>query len=553
MVGECDMKNIFKRYYLCLFILLFGIIPISVNAASISLNRSKMLLGIGVSEKIKYTISDDLNDSNIVWTSSNPKVATVNNGKVTAITNGTTVITASVNGYSSTCLVTVSSDYVALNGISLNMSKVDVLVGDSSNLSVSFNPSNASNKDVVWTSSNSSVVSVDGGKIIGKKVGTAIITVSSADKSATCVVNVVDKISLNKITISKESLNLKEGDKQKLTINYIPGNATNKKVKWSSSNDTVVGVDNNGNVIAKKAGSATITVVSNDGGYTAQCSVKVEAISKNVVSVSLDKSELELRVGSEDTLNVKIDPDYAINKDVSWSSSNPKVASVKDGVIKALSVGTTEIKVVTKDGNKEAVCKVSVISQPIESISFSEEEITVYLDSKTKLVTVSSPDGSILENPIWVSSNPKVAVVENGVVEAKAVGSTIVSVSNEDGTIKAEITINVTKKPKEELKIEIDGYKLDFNVDKKDYVLEIGNEETLNIKVNRSDDNVVIKGNNSLKNGSIVTITIDDDEKVTYIINIKKKENYTIVFISIISVLLLINLIRMFIKNKKKS
>lgn len=547
------MKNIFKRYYLCLFILLFGIIPISVNAASISLNRSKMLLGIGVSEKIKYTISDDLNDSNIVWTSSNPKVATVNNGKVTAITNGTTVITASVNGYSSTCLVTVSSDYVALNGISLNMSKVDVLVGDSSNLSVSFNPSNASNKDVVWTSSNSSVVSVDGGKIIGKKVGTAIITVSSADKSATCVVNVVDKISLNKITISKESLNLKEGDKQKLTINYIPGNATNKKVKWSSSNDTVVGVDNNGNVIAKKAGSATITVVSNDGGYTAQCSVKVEAISKNVVSVSLDKSELELRVGSEDTLNVKIDPDYAINKDVSWSSSNPKVASVKDGVIKALSVGTTEIKVVTKDGNKEAVCKVSVISQPIESISFSEEEITVYLDSKTKLVTVSSPDGSILENPIWVSSNPKVAVVKNGVVEAKAVGSTIVSVSNEDGTIKAEITINVTKKPKEELKIEIDGYKLDFNVDKKDYVLEIGNEETLNIKVNRSDDNVVIKGNNSLKNGSIVTITIDDDEKVTYIINIKKKENYTIVFISIISVLLLINLIRMFIKNKKKS
>lgn len=547
------MKNIFKRYYLCLFILLFGIIPISVNAASISLNRSKMLLGIGVSEKIKYTISDDLNDSNIVWTSSNPKVATVNNGKVTAITNGTTVITASVNGYSSTCLVTVSSDYVALNGISLNMSKVDVLVGDSSNLSVSFNPSNASNKDVVWTSSNSSVVSVDGGKIIGKKVGTAIITVSSADKSATCVVNVVDKISLNKITISKESLNLKEGDKQKLTINYIPGNATNKKVKWSSSNDTVVGVDNNGNVIAKKAGSATITVVSNDGGYTAQCSVKVEAISKNVVSVSLDKSELELRVGSEDTLNVKIDPDYAINKDVSWSSSNPKVASVKDGVIKALSVGTTEIKVVTKDGNKEAVCKVSVISQPIESISFSEEEITVYLDSKTKLVTVSSPDGSILENPIWVSSNPKVAVVENGVVEAKAVGSTIVSVSNDDGTIKAEITINVTKKPKEELKIEIDGYKLDFNVDKKDYVLEIGKEEILNIKVNRSDDNVVIKGNNSLKNGSIVTITIDDDEKVTYIINIKKKENYTIVFISIISVLLLINLIRMFIKNKKKS
>lgn len=547
------MSKISKIICLYICFLIVGLFPVSVNAISISLNQSKMVLGVGATERIRYTLGDGGNSSNIVWTSSNQKVATVKDGKVTGITYGSAVITATLNGQSSTCLVTVSSDYVALSSISLNVSRLDVLVGNSEVLTPVFYPSNVSNKNVVWSSTNSSVASVSNGKVVGKSVGTAIITVTSADKSATCIVNVVDKVALNNISLSKSSLNLKEGESQNLTINYSPGNATKKKVSWSSSNKDVAEVDNNGNITAKKAGTTVITVVSNDGGYTSQCTVLVEAISKSVVSISLDKTELKLQVGDEDTLNVKFNPDYAENKKVSWSSSNKKVVKVDDGKIIAVSAGTAEIKVISEDGNKEAVCNVTVVSEPLKSISFGDEQLNVYVDSKTKLDIVADPVGAVLEDAIWSSSNESVAIVEDGIVLAKSIGSTTVTVSNSDESIKAEIIINVMKKPKEELSISIDGYKLDFSVDKKDYTLTIGDEETLNINVNRSDSKVSIKGNNNLKNGSIITVTVNDDEKVTYIINIKKKGNYTIIFIAIISLLLLLNLIRLLIKNKKKS
>lgn len=547
------MRNLIKSFNLLIFVLLMVIVPVKVNATSITLNKSEMMLGVGVSEKLQYTLSDGLNSSNIVWTSSNQKVATVSGGKVTGITYGKTVITASINGTSASCIVTVSADYVSLNSISLNTSTMNVLVGDTETLNVSFNPSNASNKSVVWTSSNNSIASVSGGKVIGKKVGVAIVTASVSDKSVTCVINVVDKISLNNISISKSSLSMKEGESQKLSVNYYPSNATNKKVSFSSSNTKVVVVDNNGNVTAKGVGSAMITVVSNDGGHVDQCSVVVEAISKNVVSISLDKNELELKVGEEGTVKYVINPSYAENKNVTWESSNKKIATVKDGVITAVSPGEAEIKVITEDGNKEAICKVNVVALPIESISFKNEELTVFIGSETELEIISIPDGSVLENPIWTSSDEKVATVSDGVVLAKSFGSTSVSVSNEDGSISAEIVINVIEKPLDDLNIEVKNYKLDFSPDKKDYTLTIGNEDVLNIIVNRSDSKVSIKGNNNLKNGSIITVTIDDGEKTTYIINIKKKGNYTIIFIAIISGLLLLNLIRMLVKSKKKS
>lgn len=547
------MRNLIKSFNLLIFVLLMVIVPVKVNATSITLNKSEMMLGVGVSEKLQYTLSGELNSSNIVWTSSNQKVATVSGGKVTGITYGKTVITASINGNSASCIVTVSADYVSLNSISLSTSTMNVLVGDTETLNVSFYPSNATNKSVVWTSSNNSIASVSGGKVIGKKVGVAIVTASVSDKSVTCVINVVDKVSLNNISISKSSLSMKEGESQKLSVNYYPNNATNKKVSFSSSNTKVVVVDNNGNVTAKGVGSAMITVVSNDGGHVDQCSVKVEAISKNVVSISLDKNDLELKVGEEGTVKYIINPSYAENKNVTWESSNKKIATVKDGVITAVLPGETEIKVITEDGDKEAICKVKVVALPVESISFKDKELTVFIGSETELEIISIPDGSILENPIWTSSDEKVATVSDGVVLAKSIGSTSVTVSNEDGSISAEIVINVIEKPLDDLNIEIKNYKLDFSPDKKDYTLTIGEEDALNIIVNRSDSKVSIKGNNNLKNGSIITVTIDDGEKTTYIINIKKKGNYTIIFIAIISGLLLLNLIRMLVKSKKKS
>ena len=545
------MKKNLKYMYILLISLIIGLTPVNAEIDGITLKKSETTLGVGYSETLKYNLPSELNSSNIIWRSSNEKVATVKNGKVTAITNGKTIITASINGYTSTCTVTVSSEYVAVKGINLNKSNLNITVGSSENLIGTISPNNASNKDITWKSSNTSVATVDSnGKVTAKKIGTAIITISSSGYSATCTVNVVNTIALKGITINKSTLTLKETNSETLKITFNPSDATNKKVTWKSSNTNIATVDSNGKVKALKPGSATITAISNDGGYVSTCKVTVEALSKKVTSVSLDKKELNLLAGEESTLKVTVNPNYAENKNVKWESSDKNVATVKDGVITAIKKGTAEIKVISEDGNKEAICKVTVTSPPIKSISFKETEKTIYVGDTANLLTISEPVNSEIETPIWTSSDEKVAIVKNGKVSGLTEGETIITISNEDKSITASINIKVIEKPDEKLNITIEGYNLNFDPDTKNYQLQIGSENELKIKVNK--EKYSINGNQKLKNGSIITITVNDQEKVTYVINIKKKGNYTIYFIAAISVLLLVNLIRIFIKNKKK-
>ena len=549
------MKNRIKYILIIIMMAIYiGLVPIEVKANSISINKNEMILGVGYTETLKLTTTGGINSSNVIWKSSNEKVATVNsNGKVTAITEGTTIITAYTAGYSSTCIVKVSSEYVAINGIQLNKGTLNLLIGTSETLIKTVYPSNATNKDVNWKSSNPQVASIDStGKVIAKEVGTTIITVYASGYSATCIVNVVDKVELKGISLNKTTLNIKEKTSETLNVQFNPTNATNKKITWRTSNKNVATVDEFGKVTGVSAGNATITAVSNDGGYVGRCEVQVEAISKKVTSVSLDKTELKIVAGEETMLKAIINPNYAENQNITWESSDKKIVTVQDGKITALNPGTAEIKVITEDGNKEAICKVTVTSPLIKNIKFEQNEKTVYIGSKTTLKTVNDPVNSVMENATWTSSNENVATINNGVVTAISQGETTITISNENKTITASINIKVIQKPKEKLNISVEKYDLNFNPETKDYTLEIGNENEIVINTNVSNDKVVINGNQNLKNGSIITITINDEEKVTYVIKIKKKENYTIIFIAIISIILLLNLIRIMIKSKKR-
>ena len=367
-------------------------------------------------------------------------------------------------------------------------------------------------------------------------------------------------------------------------MTYNPSNATNKVVTWRSSNNRVVTVDGNGNIKGISTGSATITATSNDGKHVAISNITVVAATTNnnntntnnnnnnsnnnendnnenntntksstLKEIKLNKTELNMKMGDETALTVEFNPSNFENKKVKWTSTNDEIAFVDDsGKIKALKPGRATIKVTSEDGNKEAKCTVTVTSGPIKSISFADEEITVYVDSKTALETISDPENTAIENPTWTSSDEDVATVEDGVVNAKKVGTTTITVSNKAGDISASINIIVEEKKEEKLLITIEGYDLNFDVDKLNYTLLIGNESELDIKVNRDNGTYAIGGNRDLKNGSIITIKIKDKKSTTYVINIKKKQNYTIYFIAFISVLLFINIIRLLNKNKKK-
>jgi uncharacterized protein YjdB len=546
------MNKYFKHICITLICILSLVSPIKVNANSISINQSNITLGVGTNETITYTLASGLSSEDIIWTSSNQSVATINSsGNLTALNIGTTIITATINGISDTCKVVVVSDYVAISGITLNKSSTTLLVGDSETLKVTISPSNATNKNITWKSSNPTIATVNSsGYVTAKSVGTATITASVGSYQVTCQVTVTYSFSLKGISLDKTNISIKEKATSQLNVIYNPSNATNKKVTWKSSNTNVATVNQSGLVTAISKGTATITVVSQDGGYVATCEVTVQEISKKVTEIYLDKNELSLVSGETAELKATIKPDYAENKNVIWESSNESIATVENGIIKTISPGTIEIKAKSEDGNKEAICKVTVTAPPLQEITFSEIEKTVYLDSETILQVITKPANAVIENPIWTSSNETVATVENGKVHARKLGQTIITVSNADNTISASINITVIEKPKEPLNITIKGYNLNFEPKTTSYNLSIGNEEELNITTNA--ENVTIKGNKNLKNGSIITITVEDNVKTTYVINIKKKQNFTIYFIAIISILLLINLIRIIVNNKKQ-
>ncbi|MBO5280595.1 MAG: Ig-like domain-containing protein, partial [Clostridia bacterium] len=181
---------------------------------------------------------------------------------------------------------------VSVTGVTLNKSSATLTEGDTLTLTATVAPTNATNKNVTWKSSDTTVATVSNGVVTAKKAGTATITVATADgnKTATCTVTVKAKtISVTGVTLNKTSATLTEGDTLTLTATVAPTNATNKNVTWKSS-DTTVATVSNGVVTAKKAGTATITVMTADGSKTATCTVTVKA--------AFDPDALTFTVGS---------------------------------------------------------------------------------------------------------------------------------------------------------------------------------------------------------------------------------------------------------------
>ena len=256
----------------------------------------------------------------------------------------------------------VEVEQIPVDHILLDKSDVTLTEGDSESLTATVSPSNATNKNVSWTSSNTSIATVSDGIVKAVKSGTSTIKVTTSDggKTAECKVTVKAKaVSVESVRLNKSTLTLTAGDSETLTATVSPSNATNKNVIWTSSNTSVATVSN-GTVKAVKSGTTTIKVTTADGGKTAECQVTVKAKVIGVTSVKLNKSTLTLTEGDSETLTATVSPSNATNKNVSWTSSNTSVATVSNGTVKAVKYGTTTIKVTTADGGKSAECRVTV-------------------------------------------------------------------------------------------------------------------------------------------------------------------------------------------------
>ena len=206
---------------------------------------------------------------------------------------------------------------IAVSGVSINQTSINLAVGGSETLTATISPAEATNKSVSWSSSNMGVASVDySGKVTGVMAGSATITVTTADgsKTATCSVT-VSPVALSKISISPAETEVKIGTPCSLTVQYTPENATNKMVTWKSSDENTAKVSSGGVVEGINEGTVTITATSEDGGFSATCKVKVTSPMKAGVYWLQDDDMIYMdgkSLGIKTYVNPCIDLDGAI-------------------------------------------------------------------------------------------------------------------------------------------------------------------------------------------------------------------------------------------------
>lgn len=429
--------------------------PKIISVTGVSLNKTSLTMTEGDVQELTATVTpSNATDKSVSWSSSNTSVATVSSvGVVTAKSAGSATITVTTNdgGKKATCSVTVKAKTIAVTGVELDKTSISMTVGDTQSLTATVTPTNATNKSVTWSSSNTSVATVSSsGVVTAKSAGSATITVTTNDggKKATCTVTVKDqKVSVTGVSLNITSLTMTEGDTQTLTATVTPSNATDKSVTWSSSNTTVATVSSSGVVTAKTAGSATITVTTNDGGKKATCAITVKAKTISVTGVSLNKTSLSMTVGDTQTLTATVTPSNATDKSVKWSSSNTSVATVSSsGVVTAKVAGTAKITVTTNDGGKTAVCSVTVNAQTVSvtSVSLNSGVLSMDVGTTSTLVATVLPSNATDKSVSWTSSNTTVATVSSsGIVSAKAAGTATITVTTNDGGKKATCFVSV--------------------------------------------------------------------------------------------------------------
>ena len=455
---------------------------ISLNAANAKIAKGKKLtLKANTNKRIAVT-----------WTSSKPKVASVKNGVVTGRKVGTAVITArTADGKTASCKVKV---VIPVKKLKLSRKSARIAVGKSVRLKVTIFPKNATDKKLTWTSSKPKVASVKKGKVKALKKGKTTITVTApSGKKAKCKVTVYKVIKVKRVKLSAKTLALTVGAEARLTAKVLPKNATNQKIRWSTSNPRVASVAG-GTVKAVGAGTAIITAKSHNNRKAA-CVVTVKEAPKTAAvtpaptgtpkptvtpaptgtaeptvtpeptgtpeptvtpeptgtpevkilpdSVHLSRRTLVLTEEEETHLTAEITPAEVDDPTLTWISVNPGVAAVEDGLVRAVSPGSATILVRTVNHKVES-CSVFVKKKWTDpkSVTLNKTNAEIGAGERVSLYASVLPADASDLSVRWSSSDPETASVRNGVVRGRKAGEAVITAETVNGlTTRCTVTV----------------------------------------------------------------------------------------------------------------
>lgn len=403
---------------------------------------------------------------------------------------------------------------IPVKGVSIGKPEECVYVGDRFKPDVAIVPENALNRNYTLKSLDERVAALDDdGFVVLKSYGKARIQATTEDGGYTDVCEFDVYEHTVGIRLETEQARVRKGGRLTLSAVAQPEGKTDGRLVWSSSDGSVASVDEEGVVSGKSKGEAVITVTAVDGGYTAECRVRVY---QPVTELRMDNRSVTVDTGEDIQLTATILPYDADNKSIVWSSDNPDVADVNGkGVVTGVKAGQTVIRATSEDEGISDFCVVTV-NQPVTGVSLSKSELSFSkIGDAEQLVASVQPADATNKELNWSSSDESVAIVSNGRVLCSGYGSAIVYVTTVDGGYMASCVVTA-----DDSLTGIDGVAADgsVSVDNGRLVLK-GIPEGMRILITDISGQVVC----SLKGDGTALTTLPDLGKGVFVVKIGNK------------------------------
>lgn len=436
----------------------------NVPVESINLNYTSKKLNLDKEEDNKVELEYNLSPSNtsqtdIVWSSSNEAVAEVKNGVVTGKSVGRADITIASKdnpNVKKTCVVYVSKELdkskvtAVRNDKNINVNWTKVAHASSYVLSRYNKITGIVNDIYEGTDTAFEDKDLTSGKyvytvkaILDENEADANLYSNSVSEESEAVI-IPEPVTGIEVANDYQHMGLFVGGSGKIRYSVLPGNATNTNVTFKSLNEKVATVDANGVVTGVSEGNADIVITTEEGGFEAKCTVRVDGIDARGIERVGDKT-VTMGLNQTRQLQVKITPSDTTNKNVQWTSSNNSVATVdSNGVVTSKNSGNTIITVTTHNGLKTEFF--IEVETPVTNITLNSNEINLNPGGTFKLDATVNPSNASNKNIKWISANESIATVDrSGNVTADVAGTTYISAVSADGKVVATCTVNVSK------------------------------------------------------------------------------------------------------------
>ena len=371
-------------------------------------------------------------------------------GNITTLKNGTTNIEVKVQYFNGTEIILNEKVVVDIKPQAVELDKTSYTFNDTKNmqLKATILPTQASNTKLNWTSDNKSVATVDGnGVVTPVKNGTCKIIATTADGTnikGNCSITVDIKPQV--IGLDKTSYTFNGAIKMQLKATILPTQASNTKINWTSDDENIATVNENGVVTPKKKGTCHIIATTADSAaIKANCEIIVEVVKATSIKIRNNSYSI-VSVNQTPSFSPTISPSGTTNKKVKWTSSDEKIAVVSEnGVVKPVKNGTCKIIATTTDGTNLSAFVDLTVNIPPTTIKLDKSSYTFNDTKNMQLKATILPTQASNTKLNWTSDNKSVATVDgNGVVTPVKNGTCNITATTADGTnIKGNCNITV--------------------------------------------------------------------------------------------------------------